>query len=217
MLRMVDVGPQSVTQKGLPPTAASAAFTLPRDLYNAIMLILIPCESAIRRLIVIAARGLALKPFASRSFPAGLVAFAHESLTRSPSFQLLDPRKQFGIEAYNNNPEPYFGALEPFDPALAYRQAVLAAIPVNATPLFNRLRAMRIALNDLPRQARRLARWQARMQAALAARTVFRPILTDPLRPGLPPGYRRKALHEIDAVLKDVHYFANEIDRPDTG
>ena len=68
MLRMVDVGPQSVTEKGLPPTAASspaasAAFTLPRDLYNAIMLILIPCESAIRRLIVIAARGLALKPF----------------------------------------------------------------------------------------------------------------------------------------------------------
>ena len=35
-------------------------------------------------------------------------------------------------------------------------------------------------------------------------------------RPGPPPGYRRKDLHQVDAVLKDVHYFAQEACKPDT-
>ena len=194
----------------------SSAFTLPRHLYAAIMLILRPCESAIRRLIIIAARGLVLTPRASRPFPAGVTSFAETGITRAPLFQLIDPLKDFPLDAFDNNPEPSFGLAIPFDPALAYQQAQAAAAPVNATLLFNRLRAMRLALNDLPRQARRLARWQARQNLAFKANTPYRPIRMSPFRPGLPPGYRRKDIHQVDSVLKDVHYFAQQARLPDT-
>jgi hypothetical protein len=48
-----------------------AAF-LPRDIYSAALILLRPAESAVRRLIIIAARGLAVKLSAARTFPAGL-------------------------------------------------------------------------------------------------------------------------------------------------
>ena len=64
--------------------------TLPRHLYNAILLILRPAESAIRRLIIIAARGLVLKPRASRPIPAGLASLASASLTRTSAFSLIE-------------------------------------------------------------------------------------------------------------------------------
>ena len=56
----------------VPDLDSATSFTLPRHLYAAILLILRPCESAIRRLIIIAARGLVLKPRATRPIPAGL-------------------------------------------------------------------------------------------------------------------------------------------------
>ncbi len=187
-----------------------ATFTLPRHLYAAILLILRPCESAIRRLIIIAARGLVLKPRVSRSFPAGVTSFAETGIIRAPVFQLIDPLKDFSLDVFDNDPQSSSGFTAPFDTALAYQQAQRAALPVNAALLFNRLRAMRLALNDLPRQARRLARWQARQDLALKANTPYRPMRMSPFRPGPPPGYRRKDIHQVDAVLKDVHYFAVE-------
>ena len=88
--------------------------------------------------------------------------------------------------------------------------AILAAQPINATLLFNRLRAMRHALNDLPRQARRLARWKARRDEILSSKAPYKPTRISPFRPGPPPGYRRKDIHPVDSILKDVHYFAVE-------
>ncbi len=195
-----------------------ATFTLPRHLYAAIMLILRPCESAIRRLIIIAARGLVLKSRASRPLPAGLASFAASNASHTPSFQLIDPLKQFDPDLWDQNIDPASMMHEvlSFDPALAHHQAQLAAKPVNATLLFNRLRAMRHALNDLPRQARRLARWRAQRDLLLAAKGLYRPMRMSPFRPGPPPGYRRKDIHQVDAVLKDVHYFAIEAFRADT-
>ncbi len=206
------------TERGLPSNASTPAFTLPRHLYAAIMLILRPCESAIRRLIIIAARGLVLKARASRPLPAGLASFASENPSRTPSFQLIDPLKHFDPDLWDQNIDPasLMHEVLPFDPALAHHQAQLAAKPVNATLLFNRLRAMRHALNDLPRQARRLARWYAQRDLLLAAKGPYRPMRMSPFRPGPPPGYRRKDLHQVDAVLKDVHYFAIEAFRADT-
>ncbi len=195
----------------------STTFTLPRHLYAAIMLILRPCESAIRRLIIIAARGLILKPRAARLFPAGLASFADTGITRAPVFQLIDPLKHFDQEAWEN--ELNAGSMhevQPFNASLAHHQATLAAKPVNATLLFNRLRAMRHALNDLPRQARRLARWRAQRDLLLAAKGPYHPMRMSPFRPGPPPGYRRRDIHQVDAVLKDVHYFAIEAFRADT-
>jgi hypothetical protein len=76
--------------------------------------------------------------------------------------------------------------------------------PLDATRLRLRLDALGRALDDLPRQALRFARWQAR-QASLRERGRFR----HPLRPGRPPGAlppgNRRHEHEVHAVLAHAH------------
>ena len=64
-------------------------------------------------------------------------------------------------------------------------------------------------------QARRLIRRQARRDAALKA---FRPTRMSPMRPGLPPGWRDRRLHEVDDILRECHGVANDLlnELPDT-
>ncbi len=79
---------------------------------------------------------------------------------------------------------------------------------VSATRLNRRLQALKPALDDLPRQAKRLARWRQRREARPD------PKFKSPLRPGRPPGYRRKPIHEVDDVLAECHWLAWEAMRP---
>jgi hypothetical protein len=94
------------------------------------------------------------------------------------------------------------------------RPAVVPAPPpdglVNAARLSRRLQALKLALEDLPRQARRMARWRVR-RAAMPGH-VFR----SPLRPGQPPGRRKRHIHPIDEILADCHALAWEAMKPDT-
>jgi hypothetical protein len=71
-----------------------AAF-LPRDIYSAAMILL---QSAVRRLIIIAARGLALKlrPGSVHAFPSGLGL--NKNTDRIPAFCLIDPLKRLARE-----------------------------------------------------------------------------------------------------------------------
>ena len=66
---------------------------LPLSIHSAVLRVLRPAESAMRRLIVIAARGLVVKVAPSRPKPAGPIGKGGGS--RRPSFQLFDPRKNF--------------------------------------------------------------------------------------------------------------------------
>ncbi|MFZ2098990.1 MAG: hypothetical protein WAU86_00320, partial [Oricola sp.] len=52
-------------------------------------------------------------------------------------------------------------------------------------------------------QARRLARWRARRDLGLLRAPRF-----SPMRPGWPPGRRKRPIHEIDEILKDLHSLA---------
>jgi hypothetical protein len=81
---------------------------------------------------------------------------------------------------------------------------------VNAKPLCRRLAAIKLALDDLPRQARRYARWRARPVEAR------RPRLSTPLRPGPPPGRRKKPTHEVHEILKECHWLARTVPAPNT-
>jgi hypothetical protein len=76
--------------------------------------------------------------------------------------------------------------------------------PLDATRLRLRLDALGRALDDLPGQALRFARWRAR-QASMRGRGRFR----RPLRPGRPPGAlspgNRRREHEVHAVLAHAH------------
>ena len=204
---------------------------LPRSVHSAVLRVLRPAESAVRRLIVIAARGLVVKLAPSRPIsgpkPAKPTAKSIGS-SRPPSFQLFDPRKRFKpVRAMKSTRlVPRIGFLSPPDPtvaaiwaARAARVSSPAAVPAPAPPsdglasaarLSRRLEALKSALEDLPRQATRLARWRQRRQAAPDLKFL------SPLRTGRPPGYRRKPIHEVDEVLIECDDLAWEAMKPDT-
>ncbi|MCV3241815.1 hypothetical protein [Mesorhizobium sp. ZC-5] len=107
--------------------------------------------------------------------------------------------------------------------------------PVDATRLGLRFAALASALDDLPRQANRFARWRARRDAIIAQdrnpdvaaptgeTRRSRPHRIWPLRPGRPPGQhprqgRKKSRHEVHEILKDLHGLAFDVleERRDT-
>jgi hypothetical protein len=196
-----------------------AGARLPRPVYHAALRVLRPAESAVRRLIVIAARGLAVKPYAPRPMPAGL-----ELRKRGGprvSFQLFDPRKRFGVQRPGRilaaGPRVTVFGASPLVPLFQPRPAVLAKPKhdendgtVNAARLLRRLEAVKGALADLPRQAKRLMRWQARRNR------MANPKFTSPLRQGPPPGHRKEPKDEVDFVLRQCHALARDALRENT-
>jgi hypothetical protein len=193
---------------------------LPRSVHSAVLRVLRPAESAVRRLIVIAARNVVVKLAPSRPVPAGhMIGKGGRS---RPSFQLFDSRKRFAsLGPYRrgpmrNPPRIHFFGNDPRVMALwpAPRSVVDPPPPpdglVNAERLSRRLQALKSALEDLPRQAKRLARWRQRREAAPSLKFL------SPLRPGHPPGYRRKPIHEVDDVLIECDGLACDALRPDT-
>jgi hypothetical protein len=195
---------------------------LSRPVYRAVLLVLRPAEAAVRRLIIVAARGMAVKPSRVRSAPAGL-AISGKGQGRV-SFQLFDPRRRFdrslGRPARGPRPQPRIRSIDAaFDSRIPlFRQPQPASAAqaaekddtVNAKPLCRRLAAIKGALDDLPRQARRLARWRAR---PIEAR---RPRLASPLRLGSPPGRRRRPTHEVHEILNESHWLARNLPAPDS-
>ena len=62
------------------------------------------------------------------------------------------------------------------------------------------------ALADIPRHALRYARWEAK---PIEQR---RPRRASPFRLGWPPGWRIKATHEVDEILKDCHWLVRNME-----
>jgi hypothetical protein len=200
--------------------------TLPRHAYRAILRVLRPAESAVRRLIVIAARGLVLAPRPARAFPADFKAGA--GAPRVPAFQLIDPLKTFAPFSQNTDDNAFEDFSEDageeedaFDGAALPRISVPGFVdpvfcpprlgpsmndPINAAHLIQRLAALKCALGNLPKHARRLARWQAR-RGEMLKRQVRGGRVTA-FRPGRPPGYRARQVHEIDRILRECHGLA---------
>ena len=196
-----------------------AASRIPRSLHSAVLGVLRPAESAVRRLIVIAARNVVVKLAPSRPMRLGKV-IGKGGGSSLPSFQLFDPRKRLKpvrVMKFTRlvprirfiGPDPRVAALFP-----APRPVVEPPPPpdgrVSATRLHRRLQALKLALDDLPHQAKRLVRWQERRKASPWPKS------TMPLRSGRPPGYRRKPIHEVDEVLVECDFLAWEAMKPDT-
>jgi hypothetical protein len=194
---------------------------IPRALHRAVLRVLRPAESALRRLIVIAARGLVLKPVPARPKPSGPIT-RKGGATRL-SFQLFDTRTRFDLRPRRRKrPEPRIHFywpdphLMPLNPA-AWPPAPPVKPPddgmVDAGRLRRRLEAIKLALEDLPRQAKRLVRSRARRETM---QKQGRAVFTSPMRPGRPPGYRKKPSHEVDEVLIECHGLALDAMRLDT-
>jgi hypothetical protein len=135
------------------------------------------------------------------------------------SFRLFDPRKRFGYTrrrrvAARVEPRIHFFNVSPLVPLFQPRP-VETPVParddsIDAQRLGRRLAAVKMALETLPRQAKRLARWKARR--AKMANPKFR----SPLRPGPPPGNRKMAREEVDFVLRECHALAWDALKEDT-
>ena len=189
---------------------AAAVERIPIALHRAVLRLLRPAESAARRLIVIAAQGLVVKPIVSRPMPMGPVGKGN---ARSSSFQLFDIRKNF-----NRKPRREGKRLIPSirvigtDPTVAslwqsQRPSPPQAPPpdgrVNSARLTRRLLALKSALENLPRQALRLARWRLKREKVQSLK--FR----SPMRPGYAPGRRKRKTHEVDEILDECHGLAS--------
>ncbi len=191
-------------------------------LYRAVLRLLRPAEWAVRRLIVVAARGLVVKPPQTRAAPLGLII--PRKRKGRVSFQLFDPRQRFdwenGRRPMRRRPEPRIHVIDvSFDPRISLFRMTgpLAIAPgpeagntVTAQPLCRRLAAIRRALEDLPHQARRYARWRAKPFEAR------RPRLATTLRPGAPPGLANKPSHEVHAILTECDWLARSVPVADT-
>lgn len=199
--------------------------------YRAILRMLRPAESAVRRLIVVAARGIKPATPRPRSTRAatGIVRLSH---SRRPAFRLFDPRQRFGSAFVHERsrhrirlarrPEPRIRVIDVgFDPRVPLFRKTPPTLPepaaeavpegtVNARRLSRRLAAIKAALEDLPRQARRYLRWQSKPHDQR------RPQLASALRPGSPPGFRKNPIHKVDEILAECDWLARHALQTDT-
>ncbi len=200
---------------------------IPRRIHRAILAVLRPAESATRRLIIVAARDLVLPPPRPRKprpkptsifvrpgemrtgivLPYGvkpgdiLPNLARPQRARMLSLPLTDTLRGLPRRPTVAAPRIWTpGFDDPYRP----HKSSLPDYLVGATRLALRLQALGRVLDDLPRHARRFARWRARV----TAQRKQHPRRIDPLRPGRPPGGRRKPTHEVHEVLADLQYFA---------
>jgi len=216
---------------------ADGATTMPRRLHQAVLRVLRPAEAAVRRLIIVVAQGLVVtllpqrqrttKPrsiFVKNGGGTGIILppgmrpgdLASSAAQASPnagtlSFPLLDPlrfprKRQPTAQGVPRICLP--GVTVPFP--VAVRRPPAPDDPIDVKRLTSRLRLLGHVLDDLPGQARRFARWLARRNARRTSRLW-------PLRPGRPPGGRRRSTHEVDDVLAATHGLAfDALERRDT-
>ncbi|WP_210325984.1 hypothetical protein [Oricola nitratireducens] len=215
--------------------------TLPRHLHNHILRILRAAESAVRRLVVIAARDLVVVVAPARHKQATTTSTTSTTTTtttskpprsvilgldprthsvkpavqaRTFSLPLLDPRKRFEFRPRRRRAKSFpricvIGVSEP-------RPIPDNWLPspddeIDAAPLCRRLAGLKRALDNLDGHARRLARWKARRDLGLNRTRRFHP-----MRPGRPPGHRKRPVHEIDDILRECHALAHDAQRDDT-
>jgi hypothetical protein len=196
---------------------------LPWPTYRAVLRILRPAESALRRLIVVAARSVVIAPAVAHPKPAGAVKPGKRGESR-PSFQLFDPQTRIvlprrrkplraGPRIHMFNADNQLVTIwPPPRPATspASRPPPSPDGLVSAARVIRRLEALEAALADLPRQARRLVRWRMRQEKSPD------PSFKSPLRPGRPPGYRRRAVHQVDELLHECQWLAHRATMTDT-
>jgi hypothetical protein len=176
---------------GLSETAAIGR--IPRELHRAVLHILRPTEMALRLLIAAAARGLVLKPKASRPIPKGKIIEKGKGGASRPVFRLEDIHPRTTQSNTRTRSERSVRGTQP-------RQTPADA-EVNAARLTRRLQAMLNALQNLPREAKRFVRWKAKGEQVSEENSI---------RSALSLKVSEKPTHEIDEVLEQCRGLAGE-------
>ncbi len=193
---------------GLVP-GGTAVVSIPTEVRRQVLRVLQPAESALRRVILVKARGLVVSLGPKRPAPKGALPKGKGAGDRIPAFVLFDPRKWFRELAKPHRPLRGAGPrISGFDEQRFDTPAPRSA-EVNPASLCRRLQALQKALETIPAQAKRLARLQARRRA------LGEPLRRiEPRRPGWPPGYRKHHTHPVDVILKDCDILARQDPRP---
>jgi hypothetical protein len=189
--------------------AGGAVDGVPRGIRLAVLRVLRGAEAAVRRLIVIAAQDLGALPSRARAaMPSGGISAGDGA--RVPAFPLFDPRRRITVgAAFGRRGEPRVSFFDGGDPVRVSAPVPIESETVDAARLCQRMQGLLGALDDLPRQARRLARWRGRAAEQAA--------LKGPMRPGRPPGHRERPLHPVDEILRECHTLALRArEAPDT-
>ena len=191
---------------------------LPRFMRSHVLHYLRPAESALRRLILAVATELERKGYVppmrgQRAAPA--LGIKRGDGTRIPAFALIDPRPWFwwigskrraGVK---NAPSIGFFDSHERRAATEPKPEATPNDPIDAERLCNRMLSLKTALDDIPKQAKRMLRLKARDRKKFNRKS--------PVRPGWPPGWRQNGRDEIDEVLRDCHRLALDvIAQPDT-
>ncbi len=196
-------------------TEGVAPQRIARAVHRAVVTVLRPAESAVRRLIFFLSLGIRVKPATIRPMPSSFVPARGAKARRA--FRLFDPRLRLfrrtksELKTVRAQPRISFfgdGEVRTIDLGRASKDAK-ADDGIDSTKILRRLESLKSALDDLPRQARRLKRALQRRQKSPRLK------LQGPLRPGFPPGHRARRRHEIDDVLRRCHFRAREA-LPDT-
>ena len=177
-----------------------------RVVWRNVLARLVPMESALRRLIYIMARDLPVVVRPSKACPGSIPAGKGERGERVPVFKLTDPPRipDPKPRTCSRRNEPRICSLDDWGPR--------ARIPeprdddwVDAESLRRRLAAMKAALDDLPAQARRMARWYGRRDRIRATGKHSR---LYPFRSGRAPGHREGGKRDVDELLAICHDLA---------
>ncbi|HEV7252414.1 MAG TPA: hypothetical protein VGN97_04855 [Mesorhizobium sp.] len=226
--------------------AGGARPTLPRHLHRAVLRLLRPAESAARRLVIMASRGLVValprshprKPKQPTLRPGTVTGIWMPPHLRPQADRPARPARACALPLFDALPRwgarkrkaasgvprlclPGLSALLPVPPGRQSKGRLPLAPDdaIDAGRLALRLHALASALDDLPAQARRFARWRTRRDAERQkqASGPARARRLSPLRPGRPPGALRRPGHELHEILNDAHSLAvRALDGPDT-
>ncbi len=183
---------------------AGGGAVMPRHQRAEAWLVLRPAESALRRLIVVVKHVLQIEARVVPPRPAPVMAGRTGLGTgqRAPSFALFDRRKRFEKRREKRG-DPrirFFDDVEIFTP----KTVISPDDMVSAERLNRRLEALQGALADLPKAARRMARWEAKRALVRAQTGKY----IRPMRPGVPPGHRARRVRPVDFILSDCHALA---------
>ncbi len=205
---------------------AGGGETLSRVERSGIFRVLRPAEAAFRRLVVIVMERMeeGAHPVRTPVIRPVTVKIARGPVKPVPSFALFDPRKPIVVGRARRavKGEPRIRSFDWDEPVYPPKAVPLPDDRVSAVRMMRRLQALQLALEDVPKQARRLARMQAKRAEVRCQTGKY----IAPLRPGRPPGYRARTRHPVDEVLKNCHQLAlyaidlkgnSHGDPPDTG
>jgi hypothetical protein len=215
-----------------------------RPIYRRALTVLKSAESAVRRLIIVMARDLKVKPRPKRPMPAGIFrsrkgtfqgkgqvsgkSQGQERKPRSPSFNLFDPEKRSDAgQRRRRRRTPKVGPRIRFldyDPLIPEAIWPRTPAPTPAPQQIEKVRDNTVSAKRLCRRLFAIVRAlknmerEAKRYALWLARPVEerRPRRERALRFGWPPGWRIRPTHEVHEILKECHWLIRSLPEPDT-